>query len=147
MRSELSASGIRTIRRSVAVAVLVMFVVSANLPTVLYADQRQWSNAVHLLLVGWLGGQFGWYANLAMGWTVIILLLGRQAPLIVCLVGAALAVSTRLTLHQITTDVSEQILAFGPGFYLWIGCSVALLTIAVVDKAIPDFSRNKLSRE
>jgi hypothetical protein len=150
MRSELGAPSLRIIRRSVALAVLVLFLVSVNLPTVLYADQRQWSNGFHLLLIGWLGpieGQFGWYANLAMGWTLIILLLGRPPPLIVCVVGAALAVSTRFTLHEITTDVSEPIQAFGPGFYLWIGCSVALLINAVVETAIAGFSRNQLSRE
>src|SRR5262245_52802043 len=116
MRSEFSVASVRSIRRSLALPVVIIFVVGVNLPTVLYSDQRQWSNGLHLLLIGWLGpveGQFGWYANLAIGWTVIILLLGRQPPLIVCLIGAALAVSTRFTLHQITTDVSEQIRAFG----------------------------------
>ena len=66
MRSGLSASRLRTIRRCVALAVLIMFALSGNLPTVLYADQRQWSKGIHLLLVGWLGpieGQFGWYGT------------------------------------------------------------------------------------
>ena len=84
--------------------------------------------------------------NLAIGWTVTTLLLGRQPSLTVCLIGAALAVSTGFTLHQITTDVSEQIRRFGPGFYVWIGCSLALLIDAAVEKGIGSFSRKRLVR-
>ncbi len=139
MTDDPAPSSLRTLRRCVAGAVVLAFLIALKSPTLLLEHQRQWSEGWTLLLVGLMGpfeGQFGWCANLAMAWTVVVLLLGRRPPLIVCLVGAALAVSTRFTLHEISSDVRQQVLAFGPGYYLWAGCSLALLVHAAADRAM-----------
>jgi hypothetical protein len=133
-------------------AALVLFLLSLSLPSVsggrfwredLVCKAPNWSHGWELLLLGPLGvldGQYGWVANPLMlfaalkkvhesGFTWAAVVLSAVAAV-------ALIVVTAFSFTSVWMDGGGDatVCGFGPGYYLWLACSVLVL-IATVLKA------------
>jgi hypothetical protein len=127
-------------------AVLVLFILSLFLPSV-YVDRAGridlqcvvpiWSAGLDYLLVGPLGfldGQFGWIANPLMLFAVLAK--NRKSSLVLSafvLTAATAAVALAAdTAFSFTSEWGDrggdfEVCGFGPGYYLWLACSVLVL--------------------
>jgi len=130
-------------RPLLGVAALLIWIVSLALPV--ETDCGGLPIKGYLVLeTGWLGplgGQFGWYANLCMLWTIGQLLLNKRPEMTPAVVGAALALSA-LTWWRLPSDAGYSVLCERhAGFYTWIACAVLLALVALAESTIRSKSK------
>jgi hypothetical protein len=91
-----------------------------------------------ILESGWagpLGGQFGWYANPFMLWTIGQLPLNMRPGVMPAIIGLVLALSA-FTWERLPTDAGySKLCERHVGFYIWIACAVLLGLVAFADYA------------
>jgi hypothetical protein len=85
-------------------------------------------------LIGPLGvlmGQFGWLANPLM---LAAILAPKALGLICALLSVALTLQTAYSLTSFWMDgqVPDDVCGFGPGYYLWVACSVLVLVATLL---------------
>jgi hypothetical protein len=100
---------------------------------------HQWTRGWELLLIGPLGvldGQFGWIANPLMLFAALGRL-RRAANLSFALAAVALIVVTAFSFTSVWMDGggNATVCGFGPGYYLWLACSVLVLIATLLKPA------------
>jgi hypothetical protein len=127
-------------------AALVLFFLSLFLPAVskeqnfrldLWCKAPEWSPGFGPFLFGPLGlldGQFGWIANPLMLLAALIKIRKSGFALPAVILSAAIAAVALIvvTAFSYTSDwhdggVGITVCGFGPGYYLWLACSVVVL--------------------
>lgn len=99
-----------------------------------------WSLGWEFLLTGPLGAffeQYGWFANPLMLFAVLTRARHPALALIAALVAVALIVVTAYsyTSEWRDGDVPVTVCGFGPGYYLWLACSVLVLIATLLKPA------------
>ena len=135
---------------------LVLFVLSLLLPSVsggrfwredLVCKVPEWSRGWQLLLLGPLGildGQYGWIANPLMLFAALKKVrksgFAFAAVVLSAATAVALVVATAFSFTSVWMDGGGDatVCGFGPGYYLWLACSVLVL-IATPLKAAMQF--------
>jgi hypothetical protein len=122
---------------------IALFVLSLLLPSVSYEQNfildracmaPHCSRGWEFLPFGALGaleGQFAWYANPLM----LVAVFSRKALGVICaLLSVALTIQTAVTLTADWSDgeVPDDVCGFGPGYYLWVACSVLVLVATLL---------------
>jgi hypothetical protein len=93
-----------------------------------------WSRGWEFLPFGALGaleGHFGWYANPLM----LVAVFARRAVGVICaLLAVALTIQTAFSFTELSFDggVPDDVCGFGPGYYLWVACSVLVLVATLL---------------
>ena len=96
-----------------------------------------WTRGWELLLLGPMGvldGQFGWIANPLMLYAA----LGKQPHTsIAALFAIVLIIVTAFSFNSIWMDGGGDatVCGFGPGYYLWLACSVLVLIATLLKQA------------
>lgn len=139
------------VRRRLLWTALALFIASLALPAVssgqFFRDDLicrgdvSWARGWSLLLMGLLGpfvGQFEWLANLLMLLAVATAgssVLMRALCLVSALAALALTAVTPFTFTSVKVDggVPDIICSFGPGYYLWLACSVLVLIASLLN--------------
>lgn len=134
------------IARGLAVLSMALFAVSLMLPVgqwrVTGGDTLIEKTPGEMLLLGWLGPlvlQFGWFGNpfLAFSWILIWFERYARIAVIASLMGTTLAVSSVFMLQWgaifgRNEAESATLIAFGPGFLLWISSFVMISMASLV---------------
>ena len=146
-------------RRLLLWTALALFIASLALPAVssgqFFRDDLickgdvSWAPGWLLLLMGPLGpfvGEFGWFANCLMllaaattGRNVLMRALG----LAFALAAVALVIVTPFSFTSFRVDggVPDIVCRFGPGYYLWLACSVLVLIASLLKLAVKSAPR------
>jgi hypothetical protein len=126
---------VSTYRQLFGVIALLIWAASLALPVETDCDSLPIKGYV-VLETGWLGplgGQFGWYANLFMLWTIGQMLFDRPPGGIPTIIGLGLALSA-LTWERLPSDAGYSTLCQRHvGFYTWIACAVLLAFFALAE--------------
>jgi hypothetical protein len=93
-----------------------------------------WELGLGFFVIGPLGvpfGQFGWFANPLM---LVAVLTPKTLGVICALASVALTVQTAYSVSSFWSDgqVPADVCGFGPGYYLWIACSVLVLVATLL---------------
>ncbi|KRR23177.1 hypothetical protein CQ14_33535 [Bradyrhizobium lablabi] len=140
--------------RALLRAALVLFVLSLILPSVskqqnfrldLWCKAPVWEPGFGFLLFGPLGfldAQFGWIANPLMLFAALIKIRKPGFALPAAILSAAIAAVafTVFTAFSYTRDwhdggVGITVCGFGPGYYLWLACSILVLIATLLKVA------------
>jgi hypothetical protein len=140
------AAAVTQITRALLWAALVLFVLSLFLPSVsrqenfrldLWCKAPEWSPGWGAFLFGPLGvldGQFGWFANPLMLFAALMKSRKSDFVLAAVVLSAALAAVALVvvTAFSYTSErhgggVGITVCGFGPGYYLWLACSLLVL--------------------
>jgi hypothetical protein len=117
-------------RRTLLSVALALGLLALALPAVAMGHGTRcavpdWASGWMLLVTGPLGlmvGQFGWLANPLM----LLAAIFKRIELAAIAVG--LIVLTAITFTSLPTDNGTSTMCgFGPGFYVWLACSVVIL--------------------
>lgn len=93
-----------------------------------------WELGLGLFVIGPFGvlaGQFAWLANPFM----LVAILTHKALGVICaLLSVALTVQTAYSVTSFWMDgqVPDDVCGFGPGYYLWVACSVLVLVATLL---------------
>jgi hypothetical protein len=133
-------------RRPLGIIALLVWIASLTLPVETDCG-FSYANAGYLILVtGWLGplgGQFGWYANPFMLWTIGRLLFNKRPGFIPAIIGLGLALSSLAWKTTPTDDGYNTICERHAGFYVWIACAVLLAFVAVAEFTVRPKSKSE----
>jgi hypothetical protein len=123
-------------RRLAGIVAILIWIASLALPAETECGFSHPNSGYLILLSGWLGplaGQFGWYANLFMVWTIGRLLANKRPGIIPAIIGLGLALSA-LAWKTTPTDTGYTTMCERhSGFYAWIACAVLLAFVALAD--------------
>ena len=122
-------------RQLVGVVALMIWITSLALPVETDCGYHPIKGYL-VLETGWLGplgGQFGWYANLFMLWTIGQMLFNKRPGGIPAIMGLGLALSA-LTWERLPSDAGYSTLCERHiGFYTWIACAAVLALFALAE--------------
>jgi hypothetical protein len=97
----------------------------------------EWAAGFNFAAIGFLGpleGEFGWYANPILVFLIARLLKNRITHWLLGALAVFLIVSTRLFFGEGCADSCEDVVGFGPGYYLWLVSAVLLTLVALADR-------------
>lgn len=130
-------------RRSTAIGLGLAWIASLMLPAA-YLTDGDAPAGISVLLIGWVGLlmlQPAWLGNLLI-WIVLPLVAGTERPwkitLRLCGVAMAICAIGALFWRDLPDDSGpNNVLAFGPGYYLWmtaiVGSALAALATSLVE--------------
>lgn len=128
------------IRRALLSTALALLLLSLILPAVSHIQHvdcflPSWEVGLGYFLFGPLGiitAQYGWFAN------PLMLFAALRNSRFSAVIAVALIVLTAFTLTSEPNDNGGRIVCgFGPGYYLWLACSVLVLITTFIRSAQP----------